>query len=68
MINSSLGYNNYDTPLNASSYTYSDLDGNTSLIVKAANLAVAFRVTCVVNTREMKHMAWHLYVDTDQWR
>lgn len=40
IINSSLGYNKYDAPLAASSYTYLNLDGKTSLIVKAANMAV----------------------------
>ena len=41
IVNSSLGYNKYDAPLSGSSYTYADMDGKTSLIVKAANMSVA---------------------------
>jgi hypothetical protein len=59
MINSSLGYNNYDAPLNASSYTYSDLDGNTSLIVKAANLAVAKGIFVVNAQGNEGASPWH---------
>lgn len=39
MINSSLGYNIFDQP--HTPYTYANMDGNTSLIVKAANKAVS---------------------------
>lgn len=39
LINSSLGYNLYDQP--HTSYTYANMDGQTSLIVRAANKAVA---------------------------
>ncbi|MBC5991815.1 S8 family serine peptidase [Pontibacter cellulosilyticus] len=37
VINSSLGYNTFDSP--STSYTYSEMDGNTSLVAKAADLA-----------------------------
>lgn len=39
LINSSLGYNMYDQP--HTSYTYANMDGQTSLIVRAANKAVS---------------------------
>jgi hypothetical protein len=59
MINSSLGYNNYNAPLASSSYTYADMDGNTSLIVKAANMAVA-KGMFVVNAQGNEGLsAWH---------
>jgi hypothetical protein len=59
LINSSLGYNKFDAPLTAASYVYADMDGNTSLIVKAANKAVS-KGMFVVNAQGNEGLsAWH---------
>lgn len=39
VINSSLGYSNFDNP--ADSHTYADMDGNTTIISNAADFAVS---------------------------
>lgn len=46
VINSSLGYTVFDAP--SVSYTYTDMDGNTSLVTKAADLAAAVGMLVVV--------------------
>lgn len=59
MLNSSLGYNTFDAPLASSSYTYINMDGKTSLIVKAANMAVAKGIF-VVNAQGNEGLSpWH---------
>lgn len=40
IINSSLGYNKFDSPLTGSNYTYTQMDGVSSMVVKGANMAV----------------------------
>lgn len=47
IINSSLGYTVFDEP--AQSYTYNDLDGNTTVVARAANMAFS-RGILVVNS------------------
>ncbi len=47
IINSSLGYTNFDDP--STSHTYADLDGNTAIITRAADLA-ASKGILVVNS------------------
>lgn len=59
LINSSLGYNAFDAPLSASSYTYAQLDGQTSLIVQAANKAVAKGIFVVNAQGNEGYSAWH---------
>lgn len=59
IINSSLGYNIYDAPLNGSSYTYANMDGKTSLIVKAANMAVAKGIFVVNAQGNEGASPWH---------
>ncbi len=59
LINSSLGYNIYNAPLSASSYTYTNMDGQSSLLVKAANKAVS-KGMFVVNAQGNEGLsAWH---------
>lgn len=48
IVNTSLGYNIFDAPLGGSSYTYANMDGKTSLIVRAANRLVAKGVFTVI--------------------
>ncbi|MBC7447177.1 MAG: S8 family serine peptidase [Hymenobacteraceae bacterium] len=45
VINSSLGYHDFDAP--AASYTYADMDGNTALSTRAADLACAVGILVV---------------------
>ncbi len=57
LINSSLGYNNYPNPF--TSYTYAQMNGTTSLIARAANMAVAKGIF-VVNAQGNEGLnAWH---------
>lgn len=59
MINSSLGYNIFDAPFAAVSYTYANMDGKTSLIAKAANKAVSKGIF-VVNAQGNEGLSpWH---------
>lgn len=59
LINSSLGYNIFDAPLGSRSYSYDDMDGETSLIALAANKAVSKGIF-VVNAQGNEGLsAWH---------
>jgi hypothetical protein len=59
LINSSLGYNIYNAPLSSASYTYANMDGQTSLLVLAANKAVS-KGMFVVNAQGNEGLsAWH---------
>lgn len=59
LINSSLGYNKFDAPLGAMSYTYANMDGKTSLIAQAANKAWSKGIF-VVNAQGNEGLsAWH---------
>jgi hypothetical protein len=49
VISSSLGYYYFDAPLSALSYTYADMNGNTTISVKGADLA-AKKGVLVVNS------------------
>ncbi len=59
MINSSLGYNKFDAPLDGSSYTYADMTGNKTLIAKAANMAVAKGIFVANAQGNEGAGAWH---------
>ncbi|WP_299760493.1 S8 family serine peptidase [uncultured Pontibacter sp.] len=56
VINSSLGYTVFDTP--SQSYTYQDLDGNTSLVSKAADYAAATGMLVVVSAGNKGNKTW----------
>ncbi|MDX5437927.1 MAG: S8 family serine peptidase [Pontibacter sp.] len=57
IINSSLGYTTFDTP--SKSYTYQDLDGNTTLVSQAADLAAATGMLVVVSAGNNGNDSWH---------
>lgn len=59
LINSSLGYNYYNAPLGSDSYNYSMMDGKTSLIARAANMAVAKGIFVVNAQGNEGYSAWH---------
>ncbi|WP_347157058.1 S8 family serine peptidase [Pontibacter chitinilyticus] len=57
VISSSLGYTVFDAP--AASYTYSDMDGNTALVSKAADMAAATGMLVVVSAGNEGSSSWH---------
>ncbi|MCX2739194.1 S8 family serine peptidase [Pontibacter anaerobius] len=56
VINSSLGYTVFDSP--SRSYTYQDLDGNTSIVSKAADFAAAAGMLVVVSAGNEGNKNW----------
>ncbi len=56
VINSSLGYNLFDAP--SRSYTYSEMDGNTTLVAKAADIAAAVGILVVTSAGNDGNNAW----------
>lgn len=56
IINSSLGYSDYDDP--AMSYRYSDLDGKTSVIARAASIAIRKGMIVVNAAGNEGNKAW----------
>ncbi|GAB3527168.1 S8 family serine peptidase [Pontibacter brevis] len=56
VINSSLGYTTFDSP--STSYTYSDMDGNTALVSKAADMAAATGILVVVSAGNEGARTW----------
>lgn len=58
IVNSSLGYNIY-SDLPASSYTYASMDGKTSLVAKAGNMAVSKGMFMVNAQGNEGAGAWH---------
>lgn len=59
IVNSSLGYNTFDAPFGSSSYTYGNMDGKTSLIVKAASKLVSKGVFVVNAQGNEGASPWH---------
>lgn len=57
LITTSLGYNTFDDP--DDSYTYSDLDGKTTLVAKAANMAVRKGIFMVASAGNEGMLPWH---------
>lgn len=57
VISSSLGYTTFDAP--SVSYTYADLNGNTALISRAANMAAATGILVVVSAGNDGNKSWH---------
>lgn len=56
VINSSLGYTLFDAP--SQSYTYQDMDGNTSLISRAADFAAATGMLVVTSAGNEGNKSW----------
>jgi hypothetical protein len=59
IINSSLGYNKFDAVLSSQNYTYAHMDGQTSLIARAANKAVSKGIFVVNAQGNEGFSAWH---------
>ncbi len=57
VINSSLGYTTFDSP--SISYTYQDLDGNATLVARAADIAAATGMLVVVSAGNEGNKPWH---------
>ncbi|WP_276496077.1 S8 family serine peptidase [Pontibacter litorisediminis] len=56
VINSSLGYTMFDAP--SQSYTYEDLDGNTSIVSRAADYAAATGMLVVTSAGNEGNKTW----------
>lgn len=56
LITTSLGYNTFDDP--ADSYTYSDLDGHTTLVARTANIAVHKGIFVVASAGNEGMLTW----------
>ena len=56
IINSSLGYNTFDSP--AADYTYADLDGRTTLITRAATVAARVGILVVNSAGNAGSQPW----------
>ncbi len=56
VINSSLGYNTFDSP--SRSYTYSEMDGNTTLVARAADIAAAVGMLVVTSAGNEGNSTW----------
>jgi serine protease AprX len=57
IINTSLGYSTFDDP--ALNHTYADMDGNTTRISRAADMAVARGMVVVVSAGNQGGTPWH---------
>lgn len=56
IINSSLGYSTFDDPQD--NYTYDDLDGNTAIITKAADIAASRGILVVTSAGNEGNGSW----------
>ncbi|TPE43171.1 S8 family serine peptidase [Pontibacter mangrovi] len=56
VINSSLGYTTFDSP--SQSYSYADMDGNTTIVSRAADFAAATGMLVVVSAGNEGNKAW----------
>lgn len=61
VISTSLGYNTFDNP--AYDYTYQDMNGKTSMIAKAATIAVSKGMVLLVAAGNEGNKPWH-YITT----
>ena len=61
MINSSLGYTEFDDI--STSHTYAQLDGNTTIAARAADWAAAAGIVCIVSAGNDGQAAWR-YIST----
>ncbi len=57
LVNSSLGYNEFDQP--EDTYTYAQLDGQTTLVARAANIATAKGMTVISSAGNEGNNNWH---------
>lgn len=57
IINSSLGYSEFDEP--EENYTYEDMDGNTTLITRAADKAASKGILVVASAGNSGTLPWH---------
>lgn len=57
LISTSLGYNTFDNP--ADSYTYSELDGHTTLVARIANIATTKGILTVASAGNEGSSNWH---------
>ncbi len=57
IINISLGYETFDDP--AQNYTYNDMDGNTALITRGADIAASKGILVVVSAGNSGDTPWH---------
>jgi serine protease AprX len=58
MISTSLGYTDYDPPLTASSHTYADMNGNTTMAAIAADLAAKKGMLVFASVGNDGNSAW----------
>ena len=58
IINSSLGYSQFDNP--ADNYTPADMDGNTTLVTRAADLAASKGILVVNSAGNSGNTSWHI--------
>jgi serine protease AprX len=64
IISSSLGYYNFDEP--SLNYTYSDLDGNTAFITRAADIAASKGMLVVSSAGNERNKTWrHIIAPSD---
>lgn len=56
LINTSLGYTNFDTE--EESYTYADMDGNTALITRGSDIAASRGILIVTSAGNQGTQAW----------
>jgi len=60
IISSSLGYNTFDPP--DPSYTYADMNGHTTIITRAAEIAASKGILCVNSAGNEGNNSWHYIV------
>ncbi len=64
VINSSLGYSTFDDP--ADNFSYSDMDGNTALVTRAADMAASKGIVVVVSAGNEGSSSWqHITAPAD---
>jgi hypothetical protein len=60
ITSSSLGYSNFDSP--EFSYTYADMDGNTTIVTKATELAFRRGVVTITSAGNEGHSSWRYII------
>lgn len=60
ITSTSLGYYNFDNPV--FNYTYANLDGNTTISAKGADLAAHKGILCVIAAGNEGNSAWHYII------
>lgn len=60
ITSTSLGYYNFDNP--ALNYTYANLDGNTTLSARGADMAAKKGILCVIAAGNEGNNAWHYII------